>query len=63
MPRAAGITTTVVYFGSTIFRLLILDIERPYLPTLLISMFLPTVAMLETAASFATFETIGGLNF
>jgi len=35
MPRAAGITTTVV----------------------------PTVAMLETAASFATFETIGGLNF
>jgi len=63
-PRAAAITCTVVYFGSALVRVFVYDPDTPYLRKLLICLFFPTVAMCETGATFAQFETMGpGVDF
>ena len=63
-PRAAGVITTIVYFGSSLFRIFIKDADAEYITKLIICMFVPTVAMCETGATFAQFEVSGpGVNF
>jgi hypothetical protein len=58
-PRAAAITTTIVYFGTSMLNLFVDDDETPFENRFAMSLFVPTCAMLQTVKVFVQFESNG----
>jgi hypothetical protein len=63
-PRAAAITTTVVYFGTTFIGSFVDGEDTPWFNKFMCCMFLPQVAMIQSLQVFIEYEMSGiPMNF